>query len=109
MSQTLDTSSIASFISQAHNPGLIKREESPNGNIIFHIYSDGELTSQKGGWAYLQRSVFTVRYPSFKKNYVDLFPIKTTDCYRRPTSYAIVTEEDGKKIISMIQELEKQS
>ncbi len=38
---------------------LINSEESPNANIIYHLYSDGEITSQKGGWAYGQRSVFT--------------------------------------------------
>jgi len=105
----MDLDSIQSFINKAHNPSLVKPEESPNGNWIYHIYSDGELTSQKGGWAYLSRSVFTDCYPSFKKNYIDLFPIKDKDCYKRPISYAIVTEEDGKKIIAMINQFEKEN
>jgi hypothetical protein len=39
--------------------GLVNPKESPNGNIIYHLYSDGETTFQKGGWAYLQRSEFS--------------------------------------------------
>lgn len=39
--------------------GLVNPKESPNGNIIYHLYSDGEITFQKGGWAYLQRSEFS--------------------------------------------------
>ncbi len=38
--------------------GLIDTKDQPNGNIIYHLYSDGEITYQKGGWAYLQRSEF---------------------------------------------------
>jgi hypothetical protein len=43
--------------------GLVNPRESPNGNLIYHLYNDGEITYQKGGWAYLQRSEFTC-YPS---------------------------------------------
>jgi hypothetical protein len=39
--------------------GLVNPKESPNGNTIYHLYSDGSITFQKGGWAYLQRSEFT--------------------------------------------------
>jgi hypothetical protein len=42
--------------------GLINPNESPNGNLIYHLYSDGEITYQKGGWAYLERSEFTSHY-----------------------------------------------
>lgn len=53
-------------ILEAHNKhyvcsttGLINKTESPNENIIYHLYSDGEIRYQKGGWAYLARSEFT--------------------------------------------------
>lgn len=36
--------------------GLVNPNESPNGNQIYHLYSTGEISFQKGGWAYLQRS-----------------------------------------------------
>lgn len=42
--------------------GLIIPSESPNGNTIYHLHSNGEITFQKGGWAYLQRSEFTLCY-----------------------------------------------
>ena len=35
--------------------GLINPKDSPNGNQIYHLYSTGEISFQKGGWAYLQR------------------------------------------------------
>lgn len=39
--------------------GLVNPKESPNGNIIYHLYSNGEITFQKGGTAYLRRSEFS--------------------------------------------------
>jgi len=91
--------SLKSFIEQKHNPKLVQPEESPNGNIIYHIYSDGEITSQKGGWAYLQRSEFTSLYAlQLKKKYYDLFPIK----HSANISYAIVTEKDANTIRQMM-------
>jgi len=42
---------------EASPTGLWMPKESPNGNTIYHLYSDGEITYQKGGWAYLQCSV----------------------------------------------------
>ena len=97
--------SIKSFIKQTHNPKLVQPEESPNGNIIYHIYSDGEITFQKGGWAYLQRSEFTDSYAlSLKKKYYELFPIK----HSTNISYAIVTEKDAKSIRNMMIEFDKE-
>ncbi len=96
---------LKSFIENAHNPALVVPNESPNGNIIYHIYCDGEITSQKGGWAYLQRSEFTDSYAlSLKKKYFDIFPIKGNGRY----SYAIVTEKDAKTIRNMMIEFDKE-
>jgi hypothetical protein len=39
--------------------GLVNPDEAPNGNIIYHLYSDGGITFQKGGRAYLARSEFS--------------------------------------------------
>jgi hypothetical protein len=40
--------------------GLLQPHEAPsNTNKIFHLYSTGEITYQKGGWAYMQTSEFT--------------------------------------------------
>ena len=96
---------ICDFIKSVNNPSLVIPTESPNGNIIYHIYSNGEITYQKGGWAYQQRSEFTEKYQSFKKNYVDIFPIKIQD-YNNKLSYAIVTISDAEKIVHMIKQYE---
>ena len=94
--------SIADFIKNAHNPKLVLPEESPNGNTIYHIYSDGEVTSQKGGWAYLQRSEFNENYSRCKNKYNNLFPME-----RNEFTYAMVTREDALKIQKMLLEYEK--
>ena len=98
---------IRDAISEAHNPALVIPTESPNGNIIYHLYSDGEITSQKGGWAYLRRSEFTDSYGRFKKNYVELFPMKTKNYRNQEIAYAIVTKQDATKITIMIKEYEQ--
>ena len=59
---------IYSLVNKYHNPDLIKSNDSPNSNIITHIYSDGEITEQKGGFAYLQRSERTIEPPVTKYN-----------------------------------------
>ena len=56
------------LIKKLNNPDLIKKNESPNGNIIYHLYSDGTITRQKGGWAYLKRSVTDVHTKCINKN-----------------------------------------
>ena len=89
------------MIEEKHNPTLVKPEEQPNGNTIYHIYSSGEITFQKGGWAYLDRSEFTDSWMSTKKNYSDLFPVK---CNGR--SYAIVTRADAIIIQNLMKEME---
>ena len=46
------------MIKELNNDGLWHPNESPNGNTIYHIYQDGTITYQKGGFAYCQRSEF---------------------------------------------------
>ena len=90
---------IYELINASHNPSLVCVDDSPNANIIHHIYDDGEITAQKGGFAYLQRTERTLSYPlSFDKNLdAEKFPHKRTTP-SRTYGYAIVTLEDGKKI-----------
>ena len=100
--ETLSLEFITKYIKNAHNPKLVLPEESPNGNIIYHIYSDGEITFQKGGWAYLQRSEFNENYITCKNKYNNLFPMN-----RGEFTYAIVTDHDALKIQNMLIEYEK--
>jgi hypothetical protein len=101
---SLSLETIAEQIKKAHNPSLVVPTESPNGNIIYHIYSDGEITSQKGGWAYLQRSEFNENYNKCKNKYNDLFPMKCGNY-----TYAMVTRQDAIQIQKILIEYEKQS
>jgi hypothetical protein len=89
------------LIEEYHNPKLVRPEESPNENIIYHIYDSGNITYQKGGWAYLRRSEFTDSHLCVKISYPELFPMGT-----KYSSYAIVTEEHAKIIQSLMKEME---
>ena len=86
------TQEIYDLIVKYHDPTLIKPLESPNGNLIYHLYNDGEITQQKGGYAYKARSEFTLESPIFIKNSLDpnYFPIKINDI-----GYAIMTYENA--------------
>lgn len=95
--------SIKEFIDRSHNPNLVQPDVSPNGNTIYHIYSDGTITYQKGGWAYRDRSEFTSSCAYLKKKYYDLFPIT---CDNR-ISFAIVTSDDALTIQNMMKEFDK--
>lgn len=72
--------------------GLWKPNESPNGNTMYHLYVDGEITYQKGGWAYGQRSVFPScsPVPGIKNLKFD-FPKKH---HNVEETYAILTEQE---------------
>jgi len=85
------------FIKNLHNPGLIDQSMAPNGNIIYHIYEDGEITHQKGSYAYKQRTEFVEKYPSLPayKIPADIFPITHVDHFDKKHGYAIVTQENA--------------
>jgi len=75
---------------------LLHKDEQPNGNTIYHLYDDGQLTQQKGGWAYLQRSEFDIYYPIARKLNLDISKFE----YRRVANYIeygyiIVTYENA--------------
>jgi hypothetical protein len=70
--------------------GLIDPKESPNGNLIYHLYSNGEITCQKGGWAYLQRSEFTFKN---QINGIEILNFNFTIDYSGD-SYVILTKEE---------------
>ena len=98
---------LKSMITRSHNPFLVinNPKVSPNDNIIWHIYSTGEITYQKGSWAYRQRSEFNQEYKIYNlKLDSNLFPYKTTDCGTE-IGYAIVTKENAIKIRKMMLEI----
>lgn len=84
--------------------GLINPKESPNGNQIYHLYSTGEISFQKGGWAYMQRSEFMTHgtIPNYQK--LDLkLPKKAAD----GSTYVILTEDECKNFRIQMGELIK--
>lgn len=71
--------------------GLVNPNESPNGNQIYHLYSTGEISYQKGGWAYMRRSEFMTHDKLL--NYTKLglvFPKKAAD----GSTYVILKEDE---------------
>jgi hypothetical protein len=75
--------------------GLVNQNESPNGNQIYHLYSTGEISFQKGGWAYLQRSecITDGKITNYQKLGLKL-PKEAMD----GSTYAILTREECKKM-----------
>lgn len=88
---------IQETINSLHNKKLIDENMAPNANIIYHLYQDGEITYQKGSWAYGRRSEFTLHYPihGYTNNFT--FPLNTGKF-----GYAIVTEENASLIRKMM-------
>jgi len=95
------------FIKQCHNPDLVDPKESPNGNYIIHIYNDGEITEQKGGWAYGQRSERTMVYELSHTYDPTKFPISSPSNFGKIIGYAIVTQVHAYEIRKYMQELRK--
>jgi len=84
--------------------GLINPKDSPNGNQIYHLYSTGEISFQKGGWAYLQRSecISMGKITNYQKLGLKL-PKQAAD----ETTYAILTKEECIKFREKMLELIK--
>jgi hypothetical protein len=77
---------IQDLIKQHHNQNLLIPTESPNGNRITLLWNDGEVTETKGGWAFMQRSQFTMRNPIPNIN------ITMPKTLRNNTSYMMVKD-----------------
>jgi hypothetical protein len=88
-----------------HSPtGLINPKESPNGNQIYHLYSTGEISFQKGGWAYLQRSECTSDGKIFNYQKLGLkLPKQAAD----GSTYVILTKDECKNFRRQMIELIK--
>ena len=89
--------------------GLWKPDESPNSNSMFHLYNDGGITYEKGGWAYGKCSVFQFSMPINKINKLK-FEFLKTHGHNVNKSYVILTENECNefrdKMISMLKKYE---
>ena len=85
--------------------GLIDKTDAPNSNTIYHLYSDGEVTYQKGSWAYLQRSEFSMSSPV----YIDYMesPYKFPKEMSNGITYAILTSAECREMRKQMDEIKK--
>jgi len=73
-----------------NNPdGLVIKDAQPGDNTIYHLYNDGEITMQKGGWAYGNRGEFTLHFSVIYGSSPFTFPKKSGE-----HTYAILTEDE---------------
>lgn len=57
-------SNVLRLVEELHDSNLVKPEESPNGNTITLVEpGQGRVYQTKGGWAFLQRSLFELLGP----------------------------------------------
>jgi hypothetical protein len=77
---------------------------------MYHLYNDGEITYQKGGWAYGQRSVFQDGLPVNNMKKLQLNFPKDMGLIGGET-YAILTQKECQefrnKMISMLRKFEE--
>ena len=89
-----DRVSVAHYAHYTDTPnGLVDTgmNSSPNENQIYHLYSTGRITHQKGAWAYLQRSEFTLKSEIVgAKKYGFKFPLLSDN--DETSTYAILTK-----------------
>jgi hypothetical protein len=107
---------IYDMLLQLNDDTLVKPNESPNGNTITHIYNDGNITSQKGGWAYEDRSEFNLVSSITTKMNLDINKfnhkriVEYNNCGRVSKityGYIIVTFENALLIRDEMEKLEK--
>ena len=97
---------IYDMLKELNDDTLINPNESPNGNTIYHLYDDGNITSQKGGWAYGDRSEFnSVSSINIKMN-LNINNFKHKRIANNITyGYIIVTYENARKIRTEMEKL----
>jgi len=92
-----DMSILKEFCNKYHNYDLIKEP-----GIVCHVYSDGEVTLQKSGNLYKQRSEHIIEYGFNNKINPDLFPMKTPD---NNFGYIITKFENSHQIRQIIKNI----
>lgn len=95
---------IYNLLNLYNDDNLIKSDVNPDKNTIYHLYNDGRITYQFGGWAYLQRKENELKSYICKNLYLDIekfIHIYTTENnnYERKNckthGYVVVTYEDA--------------
>ena len=88
------------LITKYHNPSLVDSHAMPSENTIYKIYSDFEVTSEKGGWGYGGHTLFGYLTPLFNRN---VYGIIDFPCIVKPNfSYAIMTLDHCLEIYNLM-------
>jgi len=105
---------INNLILTYHDPNAVKPDESPGINHITKIWSDGTITSEKGGWAYGQRSIFTMKEKVINcetNQIIDIFHTFPKQIERKKNNgdvytegYAMTTDKQAKEIRSYLEQ-----
>ena len=85
-----------------HDLSLVKKDEQPNANIIYSLYSDGSITREKGGWAYKKRSIFGVASEIVRPANFFTFPCEASG---EGYTYAVMTEDNCRIVRELMNEL----
>jgi hypothetical protein len=94
------------LIEKNHDKSLVNKELAPNDNIIYHIYNDGEITEQKGSWAYLARTERTLENGISNNFNSNIFPIKSIYDDKNMYGYAIMSKNNCYELRKLMQEYE---
>jgi len=95
---------IYNLLIELNDDNLIKPCDNPGSNTIYHLYDDGRITYQFGGWAYLQRKENELKSYICKNLFLDIekfIHIYTTqnNNYRNTNcktyGYVVVTYENA--------------
>lgn len=92
--EALDKEEVQQYICGLHElhcnkNDIIRLDQAPNENTIYHLYGDGEITFQKGSYAYGQRNEFTDAYRFLHVSNKFTFP-----CSSGKNTYCVLTEEE---------------
>jgi hypothetical protein len=82
--------------------GLLHPEEAPNTNTIFKIWSDGEITYEKGGYGYGDRSMKQVALPLVyfsNKSVLPTFPLD-----HGANTYAMLTVDECRNVRGLLKD-----
>lgn len=89
--------------------GLIDKNDAPNSNTIYHLYNDGEITYQKGSWAYLQRTEFSDVYPLYNNVKEAPFEFPIVMNRNESVSYAVLTRAECVEMRKKMDEIRRMS
>jgi hypothetical protein len=86
------------------NPhGLLQPDEAPNTNTIYKVWNDGEITYEKGGYAFGDRSLKQLRTSITHTGSLPL-PNFPQACSKNGYSYAMLTMDECYRVHALLKE-----